>query len=217
MARLARSGFLAPNSLETLTIFGVSVVSSARYETAHSGDVSALERAISAIAILKSSGTAGQVEATAPPFYTPESSVSVDGSPRSEDLNKNFKNQEHQDTPKKRVNSENGLEGPTDDGYNWRKYGQKDILGAKYPRSYYRCTYRRLQNCWATKQVQRSDDDPTTFEITSKGMHTCNHSANAVPQPASPEKQELRHNPQNHQPQQENQMLLNFQANNIMT
>ncbi|KAL2543806.1 putative WRKY transcription factor 53 [Forsythia ovata] len=177
--------------------------------------------------ILKSSGTAGQVEATAPPFYTPESSVSVDGSPRSEYLNKNFKNQEHQDTRKKRkqlhtwteivrVNSENGLEGPTDDGYNWRKYGQKDILGAKYPRSYYRCTYRRLQNCWATKQVQRSDDDPTTFEITYKGMHTCNHSANAVPQPASPEKQELRHNPQSHQPQQENQMLLNFQANNIV-
>lgn len=33
-----------------------------------------------------------------------------------------------------RVVSENGLEGPHDDGYNWRKYGQKDILGAKYPR-----------------------------------------------------------------------------------
>lgn len=32
------------------------------------------------------------------------------------------------------VASENGLEGPTDDGYSWRKYGQKDILGAKYPR-----------------------------------------------------------------------------------
>lgn len=33
-----------------------------------------------------------------------------------------------------KVNSENGLEGPGDDGYSWRKYGQKDILGAKYPR-----------------------------------------------------------------------------------
>lgn len=33
-----------------------------------------------------------------------------------------------------RINSENGLEGPHDDGYSWRKYGQKDILGAKYPR-----------------------------------------------------------------------------------
>jgi hypothetical protein len=24
--------------------------------------------------------------------------------------------------------------GPLDDGFSWRKYGQKDILGAKYPR-----------------------------------------------------------------------------------
>jgi hypothetical protein len=24
--------------------------------------------------------------------------------------------------------------GPLDDGFCWRKYGQKDILGAKYPR-----------------------------------------------------------------------------------
>lgn len=34
-----------------------------------------------------------------------------------------------------RVSSGTGLEGPQDDGYSWRKYGQKDILGAKYPRS----------------------------------------------------------------------------------
>ena len=37
-------------------------------------------------------------------------------------------------TDQVRVNSETGLEGPHDDGYSWRKYGQKDILGAKYPR-----------------------------------------------------------------------------------
>jgi len=32
------------------------------------------------------------------------------------------------------VSCDSGLEGPQEDGYNWRKYGQKDILGAKYPR-----------------------------------------------------------------------------------
>lgn len=30
-----------------------------------------------------------------------------------------------------------GLEGPLDDGFSWRKYGQKDILGAKHPRYLY--------------------------------------------------------------------------------
>lgn len=32
------------------------------------------------------------------------------------------------------VKGENGFEGPHEDGYNWRKYGQKDILRSKYPR-----------------------------------------------------------------------------------
>lgn len=142
-------------------------------------------------------------------------------------------------TEQVRVNPENGLEGPTDDGYSWRKYGQKDILGAKYPRSllfsslllskkkedhhthththtnrantntsvcvhinrsYYRCTYRVVQNCWATKQVQRSDDDPTVFEITYKGAHVCNQSTNGVP---PPERQGPTHD----------QALLNLKAN----
>ncbi|GER30291.1 mitochondrial inner membrane protein OXA1 [Striga asiatica] len=78
-------------------------------------------------------------------------------------------------TEQVRINSETGLDGPSDDGFSWRKYGQKDILGAKYPRSYYRCTYRHAQNCWASKQVQRSDSDPNVFEVTYKGAHTCSN------------------------------------------
>ncbi|XP_009607840.1 probable WRKY transcription factor 30 [Nicotiana tomentosiformis] len=66
------------------------------------------------------------------------------------------------------------IEGTLDDGFSWRKYGQKDILGAKYPRGYYRCTLRHAQGCLATKQVQRSDEDPTILEITYRGRHTCN-------------------------------------------
>nr|WGV38226.1 WRKY [Loropetalum chinense var. rubrum] len=60
-----------------------------------------------------------------------------------------------------------------DDGYSWRKYGEKVILGARYPRSYYRCTHRNVQGCEARKQVHRSDDDPPIFEITYIGRHTC--------------------------------------------
>ncbi|KAK8537937.1 hypothetical protein V6N13_096266 [Hibiscus sabdariffa] len=127
----------------------------------------------------------------------PESPLSINGSPRSDDLDKD--SQDTREVSKKRkmlprwtdqvrVTSESLLEGTHDDGFSWRKYGQKDILGAKYPRSYYRCTYRHTQDCWATKQVQRSDEDPTIFELTYRGAHTCAHGNQGVPPPASPKK-----------------------------
>ncbi|GAV66231.1 WRKY domain-containing protein [Cephalotus follicularis] len=113
-----------------------------------------------------------------------ESPPSLTGSPRSDDSDRDFKDQEHKDVSKKRktlprwtqrvrVNPGTGLEDPLDDGFSWRKYGQKCILGAKYPRGYYRCTHRNVQSCWATKQVQRSDEDPMIFEVTYSGSHTC--------------------------------------------
>ncbi|KAK8487818.1 hypothetical protein V6N13_099929 [Hibiscus sabdariffa] len=61
----------------------------------------------------------------------------------------------------------------TDDGYAWRKYGQKQILNSIHPRSYYRCTYRKEQGCLATKQVQMIQDDPPKFESIYLGHHTC--------------------------------------------
>ncbi|XP_071691093.1 probable WRKY transcription factor 53 [Rutidosis leptorrhynchoides] len=67
------------------------------------------------------------------------------------------------------------VEGPLSDGYSWRKYGQKEILGANHPRAYYRCTHRHVQGCLATKQVQRSDEDSSVYEVTYKGRHTCIH------------------------------------------
>ncbi|XP_075522750.1 putative WRKY transcription factor 53 [Primulina tabacum] len=171
-----------------------------------------------ALLILKWGGPNG-----AATLSTPENSVSVHGSLRSEDLNKNIKdNQDDMNASKKRkmkhtwteqvkINPENGLEGPTGDGFSWRKYGQKYILGAKYPRSYYRCTYRHVQNCWATKQVQRSDDDLTVFDLTYKGRHTCNlSSTNTVPPPATPEKQELELNYGHRFQGQQSQALPNF-------
>ncbi|KAM7276924.1 hypothetical protein ACFE04_018790 [Oxalis oulophora] len=66
-----------------------------------------------------------------------------------------------------------GLEGSLDDGYSWRKYGQKDILGTNFPRGYYRCTHRHSQGCLATKQVQRTDEDPSILEVTYRGSHNC--------------------------------------------
>lgn len=56
----------------------------------------------------------------------------------------------------------------TDDGYKWRKYGQKSIKNSPNPRSYYRCTNPR---CSAKKQVERSREDPETVIITYEGLH----------------------------------------------
>ncbi|KAF4380077.1 hypothetical protein F8388_018201 [Cannabis sativa] len=68
---------------------------------------------------------------------------------------------------------------PPEDNYTWRKYGQKEIMGSKYPRSYYRCTHQKLYQCPAKKQVQRMDDDPLMFEVMYRGSHTCHMSATA--------------------------------------
>ncbi|CAO2829683.1 unnamed protein product [Amaranthus hypochondriacus] len=53
------------------------------------------------------------------------------------------------------------------DGYNWRKYGQKQVKGSEYPRSYFKCTYPK---CPMKKKVERSLDGQIT-EIVYKGEH----------------------------------------------
>uniref|UniRef100_A0A803LZP4 WRKY domain-containing protein n=1 Tax=Chenopodium quinoa TaxID=63459 RepID=A0A803LZP4_CHEQI len=66
----------------------------------------------------------------------------------------------------------------TDDGYSWRKYGQKEILGSKYPRSYFRCTYKE-EGCAAVKKVQRIDEGDA-YQISYKGLHTCSNGARII-------------------------------------
>ncbi|XVF33904.1 hypothetical protein REPUB_Repub18cG0011400 [Reevesia pubescens] len=56
---------------------------------------------------------------------------------------------------------------PSDDGYNWRKYGQKHVKGSEFPRSYYKCTH---PNCEVKKLFERSHDGQIT-EIIYKGAH----------------------------------------------
>ncbi|KAJ6744583.1 WRKY TRANSCRIPTION FACTOR 21-RELATED [Salix purpurea] len=82
---------------------------------------------------------------------------------------------------------------PPEDGFTWRKYGQKEILGSKFPRAYYRCTHQNLYHCPAKKQVQRLDDDPFQFEVVYRGEHTCHMSdtAPSFPRPATGIAQEM--------------------------
>ncbi|GJN07155.1 hypothetical protein PR202_ga24957 [Eleusine coracana subsp. coracana] len=65
---------------------------------------------------------------------------------------------------------------PDFDGYQWRKYGQKQIEGAMYPRSYYRCTRSEEQGCPAKRTVQRNDDDGNNtpkYTVVYMAEHTC--------------------------------------------
>ncbi|KAK3418784.1 hypothetical protein EUGRSUZ_H03349 [Eucalyptus grandis] len=56
-----------------------------------------------------------------------------------------------------------------DDGYRWRKYGQKAVKNNRFPRSYYKCTF---QGCNVKKQVQRLTKDEGVVVTTYEGMHT---------------------------------------------
>lgn len=110
-----------------------------------------------------------------------------------------------------------GVEERLGDGYSWRKYGQKDILGSKHPRGYYRCTHRNSKGCLATKQVQRSDENPSIFDITYRGAHTCTEK-NEIVQPEDNSKQNLEVDQPNHdllqqlQQQQDQQLLQSLRA-----
>ncbi|GAA0183156.1 DNA-binding transcription factor [Lithospermum erythrorhizon] len=55
----------------------------------------------------------------------------------------------------------------SNDGYNWRKYGQKLVKGSEFPRSYYKCTH---PNCEVKKIFECSPDGHIT-EIVYKGSH----------------------------------------------
>nr|WFL37682.1 WRKY transcription factor 30 [Crocus sativus] len=56
-----------------------------------------------------------------------------------------------------------------EDGYRWRKYGQKAVKNSPFPRSYYRCT---AATCGVKKRVERSWRDPAVVVTTYEGQHT---------------------------------------------
>ena len=55
------------------------------------------------------------------------------------------------------------------DGYRWRKYGQKNVKGSQFPRSYYKCTE---MSCPVKKQVERTmENNAEIFIFSYDGTH----------------------------------------------
>ncbi|KAD7480302.1 hypothetical protein E3N88_03438 [Mikania micrantha] len=88
---------------------------------------------------------------------------------------------------RKTMDSRTVVSDTIEDGYAWRKYGQKEIMNSNFPRCYFRCTHKQVHGCKALKQVQRFEDDSHMFHIMYFGQHTC-QSPNA---PSSPEGHDL--------------------------
>ncbi|CAG9467212.1 unnamed protein product [Pedinophyceae sp. YPF-701] len=78
-----------------------------------------------------------------------------------------------------RVQSESGV---INDGFKWRKYGQKQVKGSHFPRSYYKCT---APGCMVRKHVERDDEDPSYLVTTYDGAHTHEAPKPTVKEPRS--------------------------------
>ncbi|CAI9776189.1 unnamed protein product [Fraxinus pennsylvanica] len=75
------------------------------------------------------------------------------------------KNQKRQREPRFAFMTKSEIE-HLDDGYRWRKYGQKAVKNSPFPRSYYRCTSTA---CGVKKRVERSSEDPSIVVTTYEG------------------------------------------------
>ncbi|KAH9606976.1 hypothetical protein KSS87_013751 [Heliosperma pusillum] len=109
----------------------------------------------------------GDLSASAPfPGFTSEPAVQqnmISSAPESRNTKENqFSISDQRSQPSTIV-----VDKPADDGFNWRKYGQKQVKGSEFPRSYYKCTH---PSCPVKKKVERSLDGQVT-EIIYKGQH----------------------------------------------
>ncbi|GMH10108.1 hypothetical protein Nepgr_011949 [Nepenthes gracilis] len=116
------------------------------------------------------------LRSTAQPIPNPRPSIPAHGEMAQSAEPSTMARQIVEEDHKPSASSSNG-DRPSYDGYNWRKYGQKQVKGSEYPRSYYKCTH---PNCPVKKKVERSFDGQIA-EIVYNGEH--NH-----PKPQPPKR-----------------------------
>ncbi|MCD9559039.1 hypothetical protein HAX54_016765 [Datura stramonium] len=97
-----------------------------------------------------------------------DESLEDDGEDPSKNENKAKKKGEKKQRPPKFAFMTKSEVDHLEDGYRWRKYGQKAVKNSPYPRSYYRCT---SQKCQVKKRVERSYQDPSIVITTYEGQH----------------------------------------------
>uniref|UniRef100_A0A0E0F1A7 WRKY domain-containing protein n=1 Tax=Oryza meridionalis TaxID=40149 RepID=A0A0E0F1A7_9ORYZ len=71
-----------------------------------------------------------------------------------------------QSVRKPNVSAKNSL---SYDGYSWRKYGQKQVKGSEFPRSYYKCTH---PTCPVKRKVEMTPDGRIAEILEDSGTHT---------------------------------------------
>lgn len=76
--------------------------------------------------------------------------------------------QEKKNSPDPKHLSITPLQKTPSDGYNWRKYGQKQVKSPEGSRSYYRCTF---SDCCA-KKIECSDRSNRLIETVYRSDHT---------------------------------------------
>ncbi|KAE8725398.1 putative WRKY transcription factor 57 [Hibiscus syriacus] len=89
------------------------------------------------------------------------------GDDKSKKVNKATKKEKRQKEPRFAFLTKSEIDN-LEDGYRWRKYGQKAVKNSPFPRSYYRCTSPK---CGVKKRVERSFQDPSVVITTYEGKH----------------------------------------------